>query len=318
MSQYDIRPARADDLSGILETLKAALGETSLLRRTPELWAWKHIHNPFGRSIVLVAEANGTIAGVRAMMRWHLVTTDGRTLSCLRPVDTATHPDFSRMGIFRQMTMTVLDIARAEGVDLVFNTPNQKSRPGYLKMGWREVATLGSLVRPRLGRAFVPAEGEIPSMSTVAPGVTRVFDASTSALDRPPLGLRTPRSEQYLQWRFGGHPTAPYGWVPSQSGGGLMARVGTRRGRTELVVSDLLGHPDAAIIRDVARRSPVRYLAGWFSPGSPERATAIRGGMVPVPWLKTLNLVALPLSDLDVDVFDLRSWDLSTSDLELL
>lgn len=318
MTEFDIRPARDDDLPKILETLRASLGETALLRRTPELWAWKHTQNPFGKSIVFVAESNGMIAGVRAMMRWRLATRDGRSLSCLRPVDTATHPDFARMGVFRELTMTVLDVARAEGVDLVFNTPNKQSRPGYLGMGWRDVATLGLLFRPRLGSALVPATGEIPSISTVAPRAIRVFDPSMGDVDRPPLGLRTPRTGQYLRWRFNSHPTAPYGWIPSDDGGGLMARVGVRRGRTELVISDLLGSPTAHVIRDVASRSRARYLAAWFSPGSPERKTALRGGMIPVPWPKTLNLVALPLSDLRLDVFDLRSWDLSTSDLELL
>ncbi len=46
-------------------------------RRTPELFAWKHIDNPFGRSIILVAEAEGTIAGLRAFMRWELTTPGG-------------------------------------------------------------------------------------------------------------------------------------------------------------------------------------------------------------------------------------------------
>jgi hypothetical protein len=40
--------------------------------------------------------------------------------------------------------------------------------------------------------------------------------------------------------------------------------------------------------------------------------------MLPVPGLKTLQLVALPLTELDTDPFDLRSWDIATSDLELL
>jgi hypothetical protein len=40
--------------------------------------------------------------------------------------------------------------------------------------------------------------------------------------------------------------------------------------------------------------------------------------MVPVPGLKTLRLVALPLGSLDLDPFDIRSWDICTSDLELL
>jgi hypothetical protein len=59
-------------------------------------------------------------------------------------------------------------------------------------------------------------------------------------------------------------------------------------------------------------------MAGFFSKGAPERASAIAGGMIPVPRVRALQLVALPLTDVDIDVFDLGCWDIATSDLELL
>jgi hypothetical protein len=40
--------------------------------------------------------------------------------------------------------------------------------------------------------------------------------------------------------------------------------------------------------------------------------------MIPVPGLRPLRLVALPLAELDTDPLDLLSWDIATSDLELL
>ena len=54
-------------------------------------------------------------------------------------MDTATHPDFQGKGIFTTLTLGAIPDLRDDGVDLVFNTPNDKSRPGYLKMGWSEV-----------------------------------------------------------------------------------------------------------------------------------------------------------------------------------
>ncbi len=60
--------------------MRAALGEPPGLGRTPELFAWKHFENPFGRSLMLVAEADGVIAGFRAFMRWQLEVPGGGTL----------------------------------------------------------------------------------------------------------------------------------------------------------------------------------------------------------------------------------------------
>lgn len=318
MADLELRPMREDDLPRVLETLRLALGETPILMRTPDLWAWKHSLNPFGRSIAFVAESQEHIAGVRAMMRWQMLTPDGDILSCLRPVDTATHPDFRKRGIFRELTMTVLDVARSEGVHLVFNTPNERSAPGYLSMGWQEVDRIGVMARIRFGRSPSPPEDAPPSVADLAPRAQPLVNASITSDDRDPVGLRTPRSDNYLRWRFSAHPTASYGAMSDGEGASTVVRASSRRGQSELVVSELQGWKSGAVLRMLARSARSRYLAGWFSPGTPERRAAVHAGMLPVPGMYPLRLVALPLVDLDFDVFDLRSWDLSTSDLELL
>ena len=64
-----IRSFEDGDLANVLELMRASLGESALLRRTGDLFSWKHFDNPFGRSILLVAEADGRIVGLRAFMR---------------------------------------------------------------------------------------------------------------------------------------------------------------------------------------------------------------------------------------------------------
>jgi GNAT superfamily N-acetyltransferase len=315
VSEISTREANPDDTTQILEVLRAALGETPLLKRTAEQWGWKHETNPFGESIVLVATSGDRIAGVRAFMRWRLVAPGDIVLECVRPVDTATHPDFERRGIFRRLTMEALDVARDKGVHLVFNTPNPKSGAGYLSMGWREVGKIGVLVRPRVGRAVQPSGDSAPSLDSVAPGAAPFRPVDLA--DRPPRGLRTQRTTAYQKWRFESHPTVRYALVDSDHGGAAV-RAGVRGSRVELVLSDLLGGADARVVRAVARSSRARYVAGFFSKGSPERKSAIAGGMVPAPGVQALTLVALPLTPVDIDVHDLGCWDIATSDLELL
>jgi len=318
VSEIEIREATTGDLDQILDVLALALGETSLLKRTPDLWRWKHELNPHGHSIVLVATSAGRVVGVRAFMKWALQTVDGVSLSCVRPVDTATHPEFSRRGIFRDLTMSAIEIARATGVDLVFNTPNEKSAPGYLNMGWREVGTIGVLARIKPFQMRRARSSSVPSLSTAIPLARPYEDTKPNPVAREPRGLRTRRDQVYLKWRFTMHPTARYGWVSEGNDSGLVCRGGLRRGRTELVVSDLLGVPAASIVRASSRSTTCAYMAGWFSKGTPERAAAMSGGMAPLPGVKTLRLVALPLTDMPVNVHELANWDFATSDMELL
>ncbi|NND04394.1 MAG: GNAT family N-acetyltransferase [Acidimicrobiia bacterium] len=312
-----IRPMEAADLPGVLETLRAALGETPLLKRTPDLWGWKHQLNPFGNSIVLVAaESDGRIAGVRALMRWRLATPTGGELSCVRAVDTAVHPDYQRRGLFRSMNESALEVARNDGVDLVFNTPNSQSRPGYLKQGWRDVGAIGVMVRPTW-RLLNPRRelDELPAPSELLPEAKAAADLSED--DRVPVGLRTVRSEGYRAWRFGSHPTAEYVSVGSGDSTAVL-RVNRRSGRDELVVSELIGDQGSKAIRRAAKLARAGYFVAWFSRRSPERAAAMRAGLVPIPRVTALNLVARPLTTLDLDVFDLDNWDIALSDLELL
>ena len=310
--QLVVRPFRDEDLPAVLDLLRLSLGETPTRPKTQAWFEWKHFRNPFGRSLLLVAELERQIVGLRALMRWELATPGGDRIRCARPVDTATHPDFRRLGIFRRLTLAAISEARQQGVELLFNTPNPGSGGGYLAMGWRQVGTVGVMIRPKVGllggsqQALTPEE----MMAGAEDGV------NLKITDRAPLGLRTHRNAEYVAWRFEGNPGVRYFWT----GVGediAVVRPNLRGGRRELVISDLFGHA-APALRQLARRSCAQYLVGWFSPGTPERRVAIRGGLIPVPGVRALTLVARPLVDLDFDVLRFSNWDLALSDLELL
>ena len=83
--------------------------------------------------------------GLRAFMRWRFDAT-GQDVRAVRAVDTATHPDHQGRGIFSRLTSEAIDLLRGD-TDLIFNTPNEKSLPGYLKLGWRIVGRAPVLLR---------------------------------------------------------------------------------------------------------------------------------------------------------------------------
>ncbi len=316
-----VRMYRDEDLPDVLELLRASLGESPLLQRTPELFQWKHIDNPFGRSMILVAEVDDTVVGLRAFMRWQL-HYGAETIACGRAVDTATHPDYLRRGIFRRLTMEALDVANEVGIQLIFNTPNERSRPGYLKMGWSDVGPIRVLARPHPTRLLRARHGAFPSLDGLVPPATPI-DSDWQPIGEPAdaeparAGLRTPRSSQYLTWRFARHPTARYGAVVRPAGTAVV-RANLRNGRTELVISDALGANPTAAVRAAVGGSNAAYDVATFPPGSAGRRAAQRAGMVPVPRVAALRLVARPIEDLEIDVLNPRAWRLALSDVELL
>lgn len=200
-----VRPATEEDIPRIVALLKAALGDRST-EKSEALWRWKHVENPFGVSPVLVAEQDDELIGVRAFMRWswHL---RGQTVSAVRAVDTATHPRHQGRGIFRQLTLQLVDDCATRHAGFIFNTPNRQSERGYLKMGWSSVGRLPMCVRPVMGRRQASASTpprESLERALSHDGIDRLLASWTGDRD----GMTTSVTRRYLRWRYLDYPSA--------------------------------------------------------------------------------------------------------------
>jgi GNAT superfamily N-acetyltransferase len=183
--------------------------------RDRAFFAWKHDDNPFGASPAWVATAGDEIVGFRTFLRWELTQGPDR-LRMVRAVDTATDPDHQGKGIFRFLTENAVAELMSAGYHGIFNTPNTQSRPGYLKMGWTELGRPALGARPRGPLAavrMVRSRGPAAKWSEPIPVGQSAADAlSGSALDTllatlpAPAGWATPRTPQYLRWRYGFQP----------------------------------------------------------------------------------------------------------------
>ncbi|GAA5026525.1 hypothetical protein GCM10011506_12190 [Marivirga lumbricoides] len=210
----NIRKATHSDIPQIIQLLKNSLGE-SLMPKSEAYWQWKHINNPFGASPVWVAEEEGQLIGVRAFMQWSW-EKEGMVLNAIRAVDTATDPSHQGKGIFKKLTLGLLEQCEAEGIDLVFNTPNSQSKPGYLKMGWQEAGKLPikiSFKRPfHILKAKIKGGKETQFLKVKN---ANQFDLKT-ALDNytfdfePKNHWQTAYDLKYLHWRYAEIPIIPY------------------------------------------------------------------------------------------------------------
>ena len=127
--------------------MREALGE-GRVPRSEAFFRWKHIENPFGASLGFVVDddAGGGLLALRLFQRWGLELR-GFPVEAVRAVDTATATRAQGQGHFKRLTLKAVDAAVADDVDLVFNTPNEKSGAGYLKMGWRDLGQPGVWLR---------------------------------------------------------------------------------------------------------------------------------------------------------------------------
>ena len=252
-SDIIVRKATPADDNAVLGLMRAALGWKPS-DPNEKLFSWKHLENPFGRSPAWVAEVGGEVVGFRTFMRWRF-RAPGGLIDAVRAVDTATHPDFQGRGIFTTLTLHALDEMAHEGVSFVFNTPNDRSRPGYLKMGWTPIGRLpiaasvsGPGAAARMLRARAPADlwsvptsvGENP-LDVFSGDATGLAYALASA--SPSDGFRTDRSSDFMRWRYG-MPGLHYRTIIAPGGlsdAALVFRLRRRGGALEAAVCDVLG-----------------------------------------------------------------------------
>jgi GNAT superfamily N-acetyltransferase len=274
--QIHVRAAEPADRRAVLELLEPTLGWSSD-DGFHAFYSWKHDENPLGPSPSWVAVDDGEVVGLRVFLRWEHVAPGGEVLRTVRAVDTATRPSHQGRGIFRRLTLHALDDLRADGVAFVFNTPNDSSRPGYLKMGWTQVGHLTASVRLTspmslwpVARARVPADiWSVPSTAgrpatevLASPGLAELLGSVA-----PPDGLSTHRTPAFLRWRYGFGALAYRAMTLGDDvrDGVAIFRVRRRGPALECALCDVLapaGEPGArrALVRSMARASGADYV----------------------------------------------------------
>lgn len=249
----DIRVVPLDDghIEGVLDALTGTFGSGF----DRPWFEWKHRSGPWGPSPGWVAISQKRVVGVRLFLRWRFTSDDG-TIQALRPCDTVVVPSHRGQGLFRRLTIHGLEHAEAN-IPLVFNTPNANSRPGYLKMGFREWARVKQVTAPILGRKA----------------------ALEDAIEPPTPGkdLATERTAVFYYWRYQTCPTHSYrvrSLAFEEKPHGIVYRIRTWRGTRLAVIADEWGPPPVrrALLRAIAADEGIHFA---------RRAAAIPDGKNP-------------------------------------
>ncbi len=346
LTEYEIRDYRPEDEGSVLALVQQGLGCGPSGTRDKSFWRWKHIDNPFGPSIAVVA-ANpaGSIVGLRTLLRWGF-RAGNTTVNAVRAVDTVTHVDYRRYGVFSALTRRAVDQARSSGVDLIFNTPNRKVLPGYLKLGWNNVSLVRPLVKvlnhPRFVLGLIRSRNKRSSSQPQDP--EDLFRCQLSSVDEF-LGhscaierllhscnhsgqgrLYTDRSPDYLRWRYSAYPNAKYGVLYREDNGVLSGCIILRPNRRfnlkevmleELLLSERNETLASTLLDKMPKCVDADYVIAYFPEGSFERHVLLKHGFHQVP-RNGMNFTANVLaSQLPYDPLNFGNWNLSLGDLEV-
>lgn len=103
-----------------------------------EQMLYKHFSNPFKvKEPIQFYEENGVVAGMNAFMGTYF-KEKGNMHFLLQSCDTAVLPEFRGKGIF---TKLINEREKNDSeAEFIFGLPNENSFPGFIKMGWKEIA----------------------------------------------------------------------------------------------------------------------------------------------------------------------------------
>lgn len=311
-----IRKALNSDIPKIVNLLKMALGE-KLLPKTEAFWTWKHLENPYGESLLLVAELNEEIIGVRAFLRWEW-TSKNKIWKAIRAVDTAVHPVHQGKGIFTKLTKTLLLQATDENYDFVFNTPNQKSLPGYLKMGWRKLGY--AAVQIQLNFNFKNKKKPLPTEMAANDFeriTQKVIDVNSNFISKNP-------NPNFLIWRYLKCPQYKYQFVSDDTTYLIIYRIRETSFGRELRIVELFPLSEKMQINFVSVKSELKKIQREFgiafSSIMKSNKFQISGFMkFPVSFFLPLITVKQLSKEENIskEIMDLGSWQFSLGDLEL-
>ena len=119
---------------------------------TPEIFKWKlGSSNPAGSGFLTVAMCDGLVVGTASGTR-KILTENNKAFNAIEIGDTFTHPDFRKNGkcitprfagtatdkyfalsVFGRLVSETISRAQMNGVGFIYGTPNENSKPPYIK-----------------------------------------------------------------------------------------------------------------------------------------------------------------------------------------
>jgi hypothetical protein len=221
-----------------------------------------------------------------------------------------------RQGVFSSLTRVALGRLQDLGISVLFNTPNEQSLPGYLKMGWapigravREVLVGGPRAIGLAALARLHRNGTGAEDAGAAPDTT-LRDLAYGLRPRG-RGTQVVKDAAYLRWRYGRHPWFRYQVVRS-GGADAVVRLTALRGiRTATLVESTArdGSQWRRVLEAVASQtaSPLAQLLHTHSWGDLAQVDG---------WLRITRPGPVVVARSDAEIDRDSAWALTTGELE--
>lgn len=198
---------------------------------------WKYFGSPFGDCIVVMAYSKeGELAGEISFGKYEFLDGD-KIIKAIYSYQTMVHPNFQRKGLFSSLTNKVIDIAKKQNIDVIFNFPNHNSYEPFLKLGFIPLNNLNYWVTIGSFKSFIngfsPLSLKKPFLVTKITEydeqTLRLFNELSNTIKPESINsiLYPNRTVEFIRWRFFTFPMHLYKIIQTELGW-VIVRVGYR------------------------------------------------------------------------------------------
>lgn len=288
---------------------------------------WKYFGSPYGDCIVVLAYSkSGKLAGEISFGKYEFVQ-ETKVVKAMYSYQTMVHPDFQKMGLFTSLTKIAIEIGTEQGIDIIFNFPNQNSYKPFLKLNFIPVNGLKYWVAPGNLKMFMR---EFSPLAIKKPfQVNRIGSYSNEVLDkfeRLARNVKVPvakdklypnRTYEFLKWRYFTYPMHEYAIVESTKGWAIV-RLGVRGGIKEVQIMELFafnnlnGRCLRSVVKAIRRELKVGLIVFNMSQAHPLNKSMFSSGFISLP--NKLKFCVYPLNETGQSYTDSSCWIITATE----
>lgn len=288
---------------------------------------WKYYSSPFGDCIVVMAYSkSGELAGEISFGKYEFIAK-GEKIKAIYSYQTMVHPNFQRKGLFSLLTKKVIEIAKGQNIDIIFNFPNNNSYAPFLKLNFKPLNGLKYWISPGHFGTFLT---QFNPMSLKKPFlVNKIVGYNPEKLDTferlaknvHPYSFKNVlypnRTYHFLKWRFFSHAMHQYECIESHLGWAII-RVGKRGSFTEAQIMDVFPNREfntsflKSIKKQLKKQLKVGLIIFNMSEAHPLNKKMISSGFISLP--NKLKFCVYPLSNVGEQYLNRSNWVITATE----
>ena len=236
MRNWAVREAVHEDLEGIRALFNVVWG----YNRPLHFDQWRYFNGPQGSCPAVIALDGPTVVGFYTGLPTR-IRLGREVVSGIQSMDTLTHPDYQRQGVFATLAEACYKFASSRGFEIIYGFPNASSHHGFInRLNFHHCGNIGDWVRPIRPSSYFrlpPVLHKAVDFAALAwpKGPRRGFDIHIGKPDPTALDLllahwctgpdlcRIERTADWLDWRYCKVSAHDYEWVTTLRAGSVVA-----------------------------------------------------------------------------------------------